>query len=458
MSLQTESQKQSFPSRRKFLGRGSTVVAASALAFPFVSSRNVLGANSRLNIAAVGVGGKGAVDIGYCGALGENIVALCDVDQKRAAATFAKFPKAKRFVDFRKMFDQLSDEIDAVTVSTPDHSHIHPAVMAMKAGKHVYVQKPLTHTIEEARLLTRLAKETGVVTQMGNQGHSHPDSRRLVELIRHGVLGDVTEVHTWTNRPIWPQGLDRPNGSQQIPTTLNWDLWLGTAPQRPYNDGYVPFNWRGWWDFGTGSLGDMACHNMDMYFWALGLKDPISVEAKAKTYHPESPPRSCEITWTFAGKTPNAPIKVTWYDGGRKPDPKLAGRSKLETSNGTIVVGSKDTLHIPFFWGAGNFTSGASMKDYKNTVPQSIPRAPAKERDFDRAHHLEWINACKGKGNALSHFGYAAPMTEAILLGNVSLRARQKIEWNAREMRVTNSEAANALVKKQYRKGWELLT
>jgi len=439
------------------LSRGSTAVAASTLAFPFVSSRNVLGANSRLNIAAVGAGGKGTVDIGYCGALGENVVALCDVDQNRAAASFSKFPKAKKFTDYRKMFDAMSGEIDAVTVSTPDHNHIHPAIQAMKAGKHVYVQKPLTHTVEEARLLTNLARETGVVTQMGNQGHSQPDSRRLVELIRHGVLGDVTEIHTWTDRPIWPQGLNRPKGKRAIPKTLDWDLWLGPAPERPYNNGYAPFKWRAWWDFGTGSLGDMACHNMDMFFWALGLKDPISVEAKAKTHHAETPPQDCEITWTFAGKNPNQTIKLTWYDGGRKPSPKLAGLSELKTTNGTIIVGTKDTIFIPYCWGAGKFKSGASMGDYKNSITQSIPRVPGATRDdFDGAHHFEWIEACKGEGKALSHFGFAAPMTEAILLGNVALRVQQKIEWNAAQMKVTNCDAANAFVKKEYRKGWEL--
>jgi len=456
MTEQVNSRKGKTLSRRRFLKQGSKGLAASALAFPYVSSRNVLGANSLLNIAAVGAGGKGAVDTGYCGAIGQNMVALCDVDQNRAAATFAKFPKARRFTDFRRMFDQMSGEIDAVTVSTPDHNHVHPAVRAMHEGKHVYVQKPLTHTVQESRLLARLARETGVVTQMGNQGHCQPDSRRLVELIRHGVLGDVSEIHTWTDRPIWPQALDRPQGSKAVPPTLDWDQWIGPAPKRPYNDGYAPFKWRGWWDFGTGALGDMACHNLDMSFWALGLQDPVSVEAKAETYHPESPPQDCEITWLFPGKQPGQTIKLVWHDGGRKPSEKLAGPAALNTTNGTIIVGSKDTLAIPYCWGPGSFTSGATMADYDNIVPQSIPRVAGAAKDHDQAHHLEWINACRGQGEALSHFGFAAPMTEALLLGNVALRARQKIEWNASQMRITNCEKANTFVRKQYRKGWEL--
>ncbi|MCB1236626.1 MAG: Gfo/Idh/MocA family oxidoreductase, partial [Verrucomicrobiae bacterium] len=412
--------------RRTLLTRGAAA-AAGAIAFPFVSRRNVLGANSRLNIAGIGAGGKGGVDTGFCGDLGENMVALCDVDERRAAATMRKYPDAKRFTDFRKMFDEIGKEIDAVTVSTPDHTHTHPAVRAMREGKHVYVQKPLTHTVEEARLLAKIARETGVVTQMGNQGHSHSGSRRSVELIRAGVLGDVREIHVWTDRPIWPQGLDRPAEKQDVPHGLDWDLWLGPAPERPYHSSYLPFNWRGWWDYGTGALGDMACHNMDIAFFALDLNTPVSIEAEASDSHTESPPNAATITWTYADGR-----KLVWYDGKRKPDAAIAGQREL-AANGSIFVGTKDTYYVPDPWGEGLFKSGATVADHAS-VPVTLPRLDGSLENHDRAHHAEWIAACKGEGKALSHFDYAGPMTEVVLLGNVALRAGAKIEWDAKAM------------------------
>ena len=434
--------------RRQFIQR--TALATGAVALPFVSARNVLGANSRLNIAAIGAGGKGAVDIGYC--KGENIVALCDVDQHNAAGTFKAFPAAKQFKDFRVMLEKEGKNIDAVTVSTPDHLHFHAAALAMKLGKHVYVQKPLTHSVWEARTLTKLAREKKVVTQMGNQGHSQVESRRLVELIQHGVLGDVKEVHVWTDRPIWPQGIERPP-LIAVPKTLDWDLWLGPAPWREFHDGCVPFKWRAFWDFGTGALGDMGCHNMDLAFFALELRDPVAVEATSSGVNSETAPKWSIITHEFPKRGQRPPVKLTWYDGGKKPDAALVKQTELP-GNGYIFLGTKDTLYVPNFWGRGSFLSGAKMEDF-SSVPQKLPRFPGADKDNDAAQHLEWIAACKGEGKALASFDYAGPMAEAVLLGNVALRAGRRIEWNAKKLKVTNAPEANQFIRRKYRQGWE---
>ena len=306
-------------SRRQFAQRSA--IAASALALPtFVPSR-VFGANERLNVAGIGAGGKGTVDIDGCSR--ENIVAMADVDYTRAAASFKRFDKATRYIDFRQMLEKEGKNIDAVTVSTPDHTHAVAAAMAIKMGKHVYCQKPLTHTVSEARILTKLARKHNVATQMGNQGHSNPDSRRLVELIQAGVLGEVKEAHVWTNRPVWPQGIDRPKDTPPAPDTLDWDLWLGTAPKRPYHPAYVPFKWRGWWDFGTGALGDMGCHNQDLAYWALELRDPLTVEAKHSGVNNETAPKWSIVTYQFPKTKTRGPVKLTWYDGGKKPEPAV---------------------------------------------------------------------------------------------------------------------------------------
>ena len=436
--------------RRQFLQ--SAALGAGAFAFPFVSSRNVLGANARLNIAAVGAGGKGAVDLGYCAA--ENIAALCDVDQSNAAGSYKKFPQARQYKDFRVMLEKEAKNIDAVTVSTPDHTHFHAAVMAMKLGKHVYVQKPLTHTIWEARQLTELARSTKVVTQMGNQGHAQSESRRLAELIQGGVLGEVKEVHIWTDRPIWPQGMDRP-AKMPVPPSLDWDLWLGPAPWREFHDGCVPFKWRAFWDFGTGALGDIGCHNMDLAFFSLGLRDPISVEALSSGVNLETAPKWSLVTSQFPARGPRGPVKLVWYDGGKKPEASLAKLAELP-GNGCIMIGSKDTLYVPSYWGKGSFLSGAPMEDFKS-IPEKYPKLSEGVSDNDAAHHHEWIAACKGEGKTLSNFDYAGPMTEAVLLGNVALRSGRKILWDAKNLKVTNAADANQFIRTEYRKGWEPL-
>jgi len=432
--------------RRQFVKR--TAVVAGALSFPFVARRNVLGANERLNIAGIGIGGKGASDVANVD--NENIYALCDVDEANGAGTFRKYPQAKRFKDFRVMLEKEDKSIDAVTVSTPDHMHAPSAITAMKLGKHVYCQKPLTHTVYEARQMADIARQYKVATQMGNQGHCNSDTRRLAELIQAGVLGKVSEVHVWTDRPNkwWPQGIGRPPGSPPVPPTLDWDLWLGVAPWRPYNPAYVPFKWRGFWDFGTGALGDMACHCMDLAFFSLKLGAPSSVEARSSGVNNETAPLWSIINYEFPGHDGNPSVKMTWYDGGKQPAPALVKGRELST-NGIILIGDKDTLYVPNYWGAGSFLSGAKVEDFKN-ISETLPKPP----DFERNHHQEWLDACKGKGKALSNFDYAGPMTEAVVLGNVALRAGKKILWDSKNLKVTNAPEANRYLRPAYRKGW----
>ena len=434
--------------KNKLTRRQFTKGAAAALAIPTFVPSTVFGANERLNVAGIGAGGKGAVDIDGCSR--ENIVALADVDYVRARATFKRFSKARQYPDFRKMLEKEGKHIDAVTVSTPDHTHAVAAAMALRMGKHVYCQKPLTHKVDEARLLAELAREHNVATQMGNQGHSNPDSRRLVELIQAGVLGEVKEAHVWTNRPVWPQGIDRPKDKPPVPDTLDWDLWLGTAPKRPYHPAYVPFKWRGWWDFGTGALGDMGCHNQDLAYWALDLRDPLTVEAESSPVNNETAPKWSIVKYLFPKNKKRGPVKLVWYDGGKKPDPALA-KEKMLPANGSIIIGTKDTLYVPMYWGPGRFLSGRKMEDFKD-VAEFLP----KPKDFGRHHYQEWIDACKGGKPAYSNFDYAGPMTESVLLANVALRAGGKIEWDAKKMRVTNNKEANQFVRHQYRKGWKL--
>ena len=439
--------KPRFLTRRQFVKR--TVIATAALAIPFVARRNVLGANGRLNIAGVGVGGKGASDVANVD--NENIYALCDVDEVNAAGSFQKYPQAKHFKDFRVMLEKEGRHIDAVTVSTPDHMHAPVALMAMNMGKHVYCQKPLTHTVSEARLMAETARQHKVATQMGNQGHCNPDTRRLVELIQSGVLGKVSAIHVWTDRPgnWWPQGIERPRETPPVPPTLDWDLWLGVAPWRPYNPAYVPFKWRGFWDFGTGALGDMACHCMDLAFFSLKLGAPGSVEAQSSAVNGETAPVWSIIHYQFPGPKGQPPVKMTWYDGGKKPSADLVKDRPLE-SNGIILIGDKDTLYVPSYWGAGSFLSGAKVEDFKN-VPESLSRPPG----FERNHHQEWLDACKGGPKPLSNFDYSGPMAEAVLLGNVALRVGKKIQWDSKKLKVTNVPEANQYLRTEYRTGWK---
>ena len=317
--------------RRRFIGAS----AVATFGFQVVPSR-VFGANSRLAVAGIGSGGKGRADITGAAKAGADIVALCDVDESRADAMFKTHAKAKRFADFRVMLEKMGKSIDACTISTPDHTHAAATSMAMKMGKHCYTQKPLTHDVYEARHLTRLARETGVTTQMGNQAHASEPIRRAVELVRAGIIGNVTEAHIWTNRPIWPQGMKARPVRADVPKGLDWDLWLGSAAYRPYGKGYVPFSWRGWWDFGTGALGDMACHIMDMAWWSLELGSPTSVSARHGGNTGESAPNWAVIDYQFGYRGSRPPVKLVWYDGKKNG---VQNAPSLETAGGVNMVG-----------------------------------------------------------------------------------------------------------------------
>ncbi len=426
--------------RRDFI-KGSTA-ALSVLTGGVWSSTSAAeskSANEKLNIGSIGVGGKGWVDLNSVA--GENIVALCDVDSVRLGKAAEMFPKAVAVADFRKLLERK--DIDAVTVSTPDHTHAVASIAAMRLGKHVYCQKPLTHSIYEARTMTEVARQQGVATQMGNQGHSESGSRRMVEWIQAGGLGAVRDVHVWTDRPIWPQGMGRPPGSKPVPATLNWDLWLGPAPERPYNDGYHPFKWRGFWDFGTGALGDMACHNMDTAFWALKLGAPTTVVAESSEVNQETAPKWSIIRYEFAARGDMPPVNVTWYDGGKKPPAELAPGQTL-AGNGSLFIGDRATLYVPHYWGEGNIIRGEASARPAPTIPDSP------------GHYQEWINACKGGPAALSNFNYSGPLTEMVLLGNLAVRLGQTIHWDAKDLKAKGASEADPLIRTEYREGWSL--
>lgn len=415
--------------------------------------------NEKLNIASIGCGGKGGSDIGACAS--QNVVALCDVDHERAAGAIKQFPNATRYKDFRKMLEK--EKIDAVVVSTPDHTHAVAAAMAMKMGKHVYCQKPLTHTVFEARRLRELAAEHKVATQMGNQGTAHSGLRRAVEIIQAGVIGGVSEVHVWTNRPIWPQGQDAIYKTFHAKTTGmskdDWDLWLGPAAERPYlSNIYHPFAWRGWWDFGTGALGDMACHTANMAFMSLKLGSPTSVVAESGEINPQTYPTWARITFEFPARGDLPPVKFVWYEGkkdGKKvlPAPELAKGNKLSDS-GSLLVGDKGVLFSPNDYGAQyRLLPEENFKDYKGPEP-TIARH--KDENNDLNQKLEWFAACKGGPAALSNFNYAAMLTETILLGNVAMRAGEKLMWDGPNLKFTNNSDANKYLHTEYRKGWTL--
>jgi predicted dehydrogenase len=438
--------------RRSFI-RSAGLASVAAMAFPHVLRSQTAGAkspNNRLNVACCGVGGRGeaAVD----GLKGENFVAFCDVDDENAAKTFAAYPDVPRFRDFRQMFEKMGNQIDAVTVSTPDHMHFPIAMAALQLGKHVFVEKPLTHTVWEARQLARVAREKKVATQMGNQGHANEGTRLLREWVQAGVLGDIREAHSWTNRPIWPQGVKTPDHSKMIPVvpaTLDWDLWLGVAGPRPYDPAYLPFNWRGYWDFGTGALGDMGCHVMDGTFWALDLDAPASVEAISGKKTRISPPQSSMVTYQFPARGKMPPFKWIWYDGGLQPVPPLdfeLGRELPES--GTLLIGSKANVLADTYYGSVRIVPETRMKDMAPTLPpRTIPRV-------EGGHFAEWIRACKGGAPTGSNFDYSSRLTEVVLLSNIAVRAGRRIEWDGAAQRVTNLESANQFVTKSYRPGF----
>ncbi len=402
----------------------------------------------KLRIACIGVGGQGCANLDRVA--GEHIAALCDVDDERAAGAFNSHPQARRFHDWRRLLDEMRDAIDAVVISTPDHMHAPIALAAMQLGKHVYCEKPLTRMIDEARRLAEAARRTGLATQMGNGGNATAGARANVELIRAGVLGPVREVHAWSDRPgtVWPQGLDRPAETPPVPATLHWDLWLGVAPERPYHPAYHPARWRGWWDFGTGALGDMGCHICNVAFWALDLRDPTTVRAEVSDRHPETGPVSSRIIWEFPARGDRPAVRLFWYDGGRMPPPELVGGRSLP-DNGSILVGDRGTLLIPSADGSRRVLLPEDRFAGLKPPEPTLPRSPG--------HHAEWIAACKDASadrGAMSRFERAAVMTEALLLGNVAIRAGREIAWDAQAMKVTNAPEADAFVRAAYRPGW----
>ena len=472
MSLNRD--QQLYLSRRKFL-RSSTLAAAGILSFPYIG--RVLGANDKVNVACIGVGGKGSSDCDDSAKCGANIVGLCDVDANTLAKKAEKYPDAQKFRDFRKMLDQMGKSIDAVTVSTPDHVHAIAAATAMRMGKHVYCQKPLTQTVYEARLLRKLAKDKKLATQMGNQGSAGSGLRRAVEIIQAGLIGPVRELHVWSNRPIWPQGLKRPEGSDPVPDNLDWDLWLGPAQFRPYKkETYHNFKWRGWTDFGTGALGDMACHTVNMPFRALNMGYPNLIECEETSQRfDETFPKTSRIRFEFPERHGNPALKFWWYDGNPedkevkalRPHPDIvkdiiAMRGDLPRS-GCLLIGDYGKIFAPDDYGAQFFfTNGGEVglqpanirgkgeNEALKGIPQTIPRSPG--------HNQEWFDMITKGTPAYSNFDIAAFLTETILLGCISLRVGvgRKMEWDGPGMKSPNIKEAKQYVKREYRKGWSV--
>ena len=447
------------PTRRDFLRQAAFAGAAgSALggggggsAFGFQAP-----AESKVRFACIGVGGKGQSDTEDAGRYGE-IVALCDVDEKKLDAMAAKFPKAKKYTDYRRMLEEVGNQIDAVTVSTPDHTHAPAGAMAMRMGKHAFIQKPLTWSVEEARILRAIAAEKKLCTQMGNQGTAADGFRRGVEVIRSGTLGAVKEIHVWTNRPIWPQGIGRPKEVKGIPNEIHWYEWLGSASERPYSPAYHPFGWRGWLDFGTGALGDMACHTINVAAMALQLFEPETVEVvdTSGIVDRETYPSWSIIKTHFGQRGARGPIDLVWYDGGDKLPKekqseiaeKLYGEKMAKS--GLLIVGEKGSFYSTNDYGAEHvLLPKEQFKDVK--VESALPHSPG--------HFQEFVEAIKAKDptKALSNFEYAGQLTETVLLGVVALKLGGKIEWDPAAMKVKNKPEADQFLKRQYRQGFSV--
>ena len=466
--------------RRRFLQ--SAAAASATIAFPQVLRSAEAGARDKVRVAVIGVTGRGGdnrkelVNTGLA-----DIVALCDVDSNSLATAAKTHPEARTFRDYRRMFDEMADGIDAVLVATPDHHHFPASMRAIKLGKHVYCEKPLTHSVWEARELAKAAREKKVATQMGTQGHSGEGIRLLTEWIAAGAIGTVREVHIWTDRPAgwWPQGVDRPEGEDPAPKSLDWDLWLGPAPHRPFKarhpeglklnadrrEAYHPFVWRGWWDFGTGALGDIGSHSFDLPFTALKLAAPTSVEAvTVSDRHKETGPLFSDIVFNFPTSNQNTPVKITWYDGRNRNTPTDSPayamikqmRELAELSEdarwpegGQLYIGDKGKILVSGASRAPRLVPESRMKDFNRpakTVPRSI------------GHHKEWLTAILDPSAPRpgANFDYAGPLAEAVLLGNISLRLDKKINWDPAGLKATNAPEAASLIRREYRKGWEV--
>lgn len=445
-------------SRRDFLKQSTALGAAWWVSSGVSFAEKEASPMQKVNFGCIGVGGKGDSDSNDAGKHGQ-IAALCDIDTNRLNQKSRNYADAKKFSDYREMLDQMGDRIDAVTVSTPDHHHAPASLRAMRLGKHVYCQKPLTWSVQEARMMREVAQQKGVCTQMGNQGTAENGLREAVEVVRDGAIGDVTEVHIWTNRPIWPQGEGRPQGSAEPPEGLHWDFFIGPAPMRPYvPNTYHPFKWRGWLDFGTGALGDMACHTANMAVMALNLFDPetVVVTETSGVVENETYPKYSVIQFQFPARKASwdssvqlPACKVIWYDGGRKPPIDLL-EGERQASSGSLLVGSEGKLYSPNDYGAAYvMLPKDKFKDYKKPE-QTLPRSPGHFQELVQA-----INADKPE-LAMSNFSYAGRLTETILLGNVALRLGQgKVaEWDAKNMKVKNHPDFTGGLTRDYREGW----
>ncbi len=438
--------------RRDFLKTGAAMGFAgwlSAHAYPWGTPRRV---EDKLNLAFVGVGGQGGSNMRGLARMA-NVYALCDIDGKSLDRAAETHPQAKVYRDFRKMLEEEKN-IDAVVVSTPDHTHAVASVMAMRMGKHVYCEKPLTHSIHEARVMRELAAEKKLITSMGNQGTASGGFRTAVEVLQSKAIGDVTEIHVWTNRPdrYWKQGFDRPKETPPCPDHVEWDLWLGPAPTRPYHSMYHPFAWRGWCDFGTGALGDMACHTANLAFMACRLGDPKSVSAQTGPFNGDSFPIWSIITYQFPERGGLPPVKLIWYDGmkdGKRnlPPEELIPGFKLADS-GSLFIGTKGKLFSPDDYGSSfKLLPEEDFKDYQAPEP-TLPRSPG--------HHREWLNGIQENKQPMANFDYAGRLTEFVLLGNVAVRLQKEIVWEGPSMRVVNQPDAEPLIKRTYRSGWTL--
>jgi len=476
-------------SRRHFIG----MTAATAGMFSIVPSYAVSGLghtapSDKLNIAGIGVGGKGRVNLEYMKS--ENIVALCDIDFQYAKRCSDLFPDAKKYVDYRKMFDEIGKSIDAVMIATPDHTHAVCAMASMQLGKHVYVQKPLTHSVYESRILLEASRRYKVVTQMGNEGHSRDTVSEVCEWIWSGAIGEITRVDAWTDRPIWPQGLTRPEQGMWIPEHIDWDLFIGPAQMRPYHRAYHPWDWRGWWDFGTGALGDMACHVLDVVFSAMKLGHPVSVEASSTAINTESAPVASTIQYDFPARPKDKNIKINmpavtvyWYDGGllpRRPEGLPEGTELGEGNNGVIFHGTKGILVC------GNY--GSKYRLLPESKFANLSKPAASLRRVGMSHEMDWVRACKetpeNRVLPLSNFEYSGPLNEMVVMGNLAVRMKslnKKLAWDGNNMRITNlsdsdvitvtngipkqeprkltinaKQAAEEYIRHTYRQGWSL--
>jgi len=431
--------------RRCFLTCTATAAAGSWLAAPqILRAQGAVAANDRLNIGVIGVNGQGSYSIDQLKGIA-NIAALCDVDDQRMAPVAKKFPDAKTYRDFRRLIDQR--DLDAIVVATPDHTHAVASVAALNSGRPLYCEKPLARTVSEVRAVTELARTKGLVTQIGTQIHAGGNYRRVVELIRSGAIGEVSEVHVWVGSNYG--GKERPTKFPPVPAHLDWDLWLGPIQEQPYHPDWTHFNWRNWWHFGGGSLADFGCHFMDLPFWALDLHHPTTIEAEGPPVHPESPPTWLTVRYQFPARVKEgtvwAPLKLTWYHGGKYPTDLVTPEQHKKWGNGVLFIGKKGQL----------------LADYGRLalLPENDFAGFTKPAPFIQdsiGHHKEWIQAIKTRGSTTCRFDYSGPLSETALLGNVAFRAGQKLEWDFAQMKATNSPEADRYIQHQYRAGWDL--